>query len=90
MKINKIVLLVLACTIPAFFFMQVLQSYQYLSLEKNIRLLEEEQKGWIEKNKKLIAGISLLSTPERIDTIARDELDLKKIDSSDIIRIGSE
>lgn len=90
MKMNKIVLVVLACTIPAFFFMQVLQAYQYNSLEKDIQLLEEQQKDWIEKNKKLIAGISLLSTPERIDTIARTELDLQKIDSTDIIRLGSE
>ncbi|MBN1524433.1 MAG: cell division protein FtsL [Spirochaetales bacterium] len=90
MKMNRIVVLLLACTVPVFFFLQVLQAYQFLNLEKQVQLLEAEQKEWVEQNKKLIAGISVMSTPERIDAIAQDELGLEKIDSSEIVRVKPE
>jgi hypothetical protein len=52
-----------------------------------VSVLEKEQKDWFEKNKKIIAGISVLRAPERIEKIARDELGLQKIDSSRIKRL---
>ena len=90
MKMNKVLVLLLAFTVPVFFFLQVLQSYQYMNLEKQVQLLETEQKEWVEENKKVIAGIAVMSTPERINSIARDELGLDKIDTSDIVRVKPE
>ncbi|HEQ71205.1 MAG TPA: cell division protein FtsL [Spirochaetia bacterium] len=84
---RKILLICAASTIPVFFFLQVLTVYQYRSLEREVRLLEDQQKEWFEMNKKLIAGISVLRTPERIEKIARDELGLEKINSDQVKRL---
>jgi cell division protein FtsL len=85
--IRKIILIVASCTVPVFFFLQVLTAYQYQVLDREVSVLEKEQKDWFEKNKKIIAGISVLRAPERIEKIARDELGLQKIDSSRIKRL---
>jgi cell division protein FtsL len=84
---KKLVMIIAACTVPAFFFLQVLTAYHFQSLEREVRTLEKEQKDWFEKNKKIIAGISVLRTPERIEKIAQDELGLEQIDSSRIKRL---
>jgi cell division protein FtsL len=83
-KWRKIFLIAAACSIPVFFFLQVLSAYQYQSAEREVRALEREQRDWFEKNKKIIAGISVLRSPERIEKVARDELGLEKIDTSRI------
>jgi cell division protein FtsL len=84
---KKILFIVAACTVPVFFFVQVLTAYHYQSLEREVSALEKEQKDWFEKNKKIIAGISVLRTPERIEKIARDELGLEQIDPDRIKRL---
>jgi cell division protein FtsL len=84
---RKILLILAACTVPVFFFLQVLTAYQYQMLEREVGALEQEQKDWFEKNKKIIAGISVLRSPERIEKSARDELGLQKIDASRIKRL---
>ena len=84
---RKMLLILAACMVPVFFFLQVLTSYQYQVLQREVSSLEREQKDWFEKNKKIIAGISVLRSPERIEKIARDELGLQKIDSSRIKRL---
>jgi cell division protein FtsL len=84
---KKIVFIIAACSVPVFFFVQVLTAYQYQSMEREVRTLEKEQKEWFEKNKKIIAGISVLRTPERIEKIARDDLDLKQIEPDRIKRL---
>ncbi len=84
---RKMLLILAACMVPVFFFLQVLTSYQYQVLQREVSSLEREQKDWFEKNKKIIAGISVLRSPERIEKIARDELGLVKIDSSRIKRL---
>ncbi len=84
---RKILLILAASTVPVFFFLQVLTAYQYQMLEREVSALEQEQKDWFEKNKKIVAGISVLRSPERIEKIARDELGLRKIDASRIKRL---
>lgn len=86
-KFRKVVLIIAACSIPVFFFLQVLTAFQYQAVERDVSRLEEEQKDWFEKNKKIVAGISVLRTPERIEKIARDELGLEKIDSNQVKRL---
>ncbi len=85
--VRKLLLIVAACTVPVFFFLQVMTAYQYQVLQRDVSALEKDQKDWLEKNKKIIAGISVLRSPERIEKIARDELGLRKIDSSRIKRL---
>ncbi|MCL2758974.1 MAG: septum formation initiator family protein [Treponema sp.] len=69
----------LVLTIPLCLGLLVWQSNRYQSLTKEITRLEQTQAEWIESNKKLIAGIGEYSSPERIESLAKDRLDLQKI-----------
>jgi len=66
-------------TIPVFLGLLVWQSNRYQNLVKDLERLEQTQTEWIESNKRLIAGIGEYSSPERIETIAKDTLELQKI-----------
>ena len=69
----------LVLTIPMCLGLLVWQSNRYRDLSRELIRLEQTQREWIESNKRLIAGISEYSSPERIDFIARNQLDLQKI-----------
>jgi len=78
--VKRILLLYfLAFSIPVFLFVLVWQSNRYQNLSRELVRLERSQAEWVESNKRLIAGISEYSSPERIEDIAVNELELKKI-----------
>ncbi|MDR0583358.1 MAG: septum formation initiator family protein [Treponema sp.] len=79
-----------ALTIPLFLAFNIRQSNRYIALKQEIRRLEEVQADWVESNKRLIAGIALLSSPERIEHIAQNELGLNKIKPEDVLQIKIE
>jgi hypothetical protein len=56
-------------------------------LEGEVEALEREQKNWLEKNKKVIAALAVLSSPERIKSLAVDSLGLKPLEPEDLIKI---
>ena len=62
--------------VTGLFFLNVWQSYRYESLEREVSAIEREQTRVFEENKRLIAGIALLESPDRIERIARDQLEL--------------
>jgi len=68
-------------------FLNVWQSFRYNRIVNEVTALEREQKRLLELNKRLIAGTAVLSSPGRIDEIAKDELGLEKQDPTNIIRI---
>lgn len=84
---ETIILFLLAISIPAMLIIQGVQSSRYEKLEKEIRELEKSQADLIEKNNQLISEISILSSSERIEKIAVEELGMRKADSSEIIRV---
>jgi len=69
----------LVLTIPLCLGILVWQSNRYQNLVKEVERLEQTQTEWIESNKRLIAGIGEYSSPERIETLAKSQLDLQKI-----------
>ena len=69
----------LVLTIPLCLGILVWQSNRYQNLIKELERLEQTQTEWIESNKRLIAGIGEYSSPERIENIAKSQLDLQKI-----------
>lgn len=71
----------------AMLFLNVWQSFRYGRIVNEVTALEKEQKRLLEVNKRLIAGAAVLSSPGRIDEIAKDELGLEKQNPTDIIRI---
>jgi cell division protein FtsB len=77
-------------TIPLLLGAVVWQAERYAALERSVRILEAEQEEWVESNKKLIAGIAVLSSAERIEYIAVHDLGLVKIRPEDVLQIRIE
>ena len=69
----------LVLTIPMFLGIAAWQSFRYAELDKGTRRLEAVQEDWVENNKKLIAGIAVLTSSRRIEQIAVHDLGLSKI-----------
>ena len=72
-------LYLLVLSIPAFLGLLVWQSTRYQNLSRELVRLEQTQTEWVESNKRLIAGISEYSSPDRIEDIATSNLNLQKI-----------
>jgi cell division protein FtsL len=66
------------------------QSVRYGVLERELNRLEKAQQEWVESNKRLIAENAALSSPERIESIARRDLGLVKIRPEDVLQIKIE
>jgi cell division protein FtsL len=77
-------------TIPLFLGATVRQSIRCAALEREVHRLETLQEEWIESNKRLIAGIALLSSAERIEYIAQNDLGLSKKDPEDVVQVRIE
>ncbi|MDE5897805.1 MAG: septum formation initiator family protein [Treponemataceae bacterium] len=85
--LSKIMLCVLAALIPLLLIAYGFQTRRYAELAREISELERRQEELIEQNKKLVGDISLLSSSERIETIASEELGMHKARSEDIVRV---
>jgi cell division protein FtsL len=74
-------------SIPLLLGLAAWQSARYGDLERELERLENNQREWVENNKRLIAGILLLSSPDRIEHIARDELGMEKKRPEDVLQV---
>ncbi|MDR0464276.1 MAG: septum formation initiator family protein [Treponema sp.] len=77
----------LVFTIPLFLGLLVWQSNRYQNLSRELTRLEQTQAEWIESNKRLIAGIGEYSSPQRIEDIARNQLNLQKIPPEYLLQV---
>ena len=77
-------------TIPLFLGLAAWQSVRYTELERNVRDLEAAQEEWIENNKRLIAGIAVLSSTSRIGQVAEKDLGLSKLSPENVLQIRIE
>lgn len=78
---------IVAAAIPFLLILNARQAEKYRDLKNEIISLEKKQKDLINENKKLISDISVLSSADRIEKIAEEDLGMKKADSEDIIRL---
>ena len=76
-----------ALCVPALLIIDGIHARKYTDLEKQVVELEKKQQRLIEENKKLITDISLLSSSERIESIARDTLGMREAESEEIVRV---
>ncbi len=84
----KVVLISLfALSIPVMLVLYAVQAKKYSDLTKEITELETKQEKLIEENKKLVSDISQLSSAERIERIAVEELGMHKAQAEDIVRV---
>ncbi|MDR2211035.1 MAG: septum formation initiator family protein [Spirochaetaceae bacterium] len=75
-------------SVPLLLGLTTWQSSRYGDLEREIAKLEKTQEEWVENNKRLIAGIAFLSSPDRIEHIARNELGLSKKQPEEVLQIS--
>jgi cell division protein FtsL len=80
----------LVATLPLFLGISLSRAGKYTVLRREVRNLEVIQEEWIESNKRLIAGITLFSSPDRIEHIATQELGLTKKQPEEILQIRIE
>lgn len=85
--LSRIGTCILAAAIPALLIAYAIQIKRYADLAREISDLEKKQERLIEQNKKLVSDISLLSSTDRIEKIAVDELGMHKAETEDIVRV---
>lgn len=85
--IKVLLICLLSASIPFLLVLYAMQAKKYTDLSKEITELEAKQEQLIEENKRLISDISVLSSAERIEKIATEELGMHKASSEDIIRV---
>jgi len=77
-------------TIPVFLGIAAWQSVRYMELDKNVRRLEAVQEDLVESNRKLLAGIAVLSSSSRIEQIAVHDFGLSKMRAEDVLQVRIE
>jgi len=77
-------------TIPFFLGIAAWQSVRYTELERDVRRLEAVQEDLVESNKRLIAGIAVLSSSSRIGQVAVQDLGLSKMRPEHVLQIRIE
>ena len=73
--------------IPFMLFMYGFQAKRYSKLNIEIKALEQKQEMLIEENKKIVNEISVLSSADRIEKMAVEELGMHKAQADDIVRV---
>jgi len=90
MKKRYALLYFIVLSIPLFLGIVAWQSVRYTELDRGVRRLEAAQEDWVENNKKLIAGIAVLSSSRRIEQVAVRDLGLVKIAPEDVLQVRIE
>lgn len=78
---------IMVLTIPFMLCLYAVQARQYSRLTGEIKELERKQEKLIEENKKLVSDIAVLSSADRIEKIAVEELGMHKAEAEDIVRV---
>lgn len=84
---KKFLVCLLALVIPLMLCLYAVQAKKYTELTKEIAELERKQEKLIEDNKQLVNDISVLSSADRIEKIATEELGMHKAETEDIVRV---
>lgn len=85
--LKKFLICLFVLSIPAMLCLYGFQAKKYTELTKEIAELERNQEKMIEENKKLVNDISVLSSADRIEKIATEELGMHKAETEDIVRV---
>lgn len=86
---RKFLLFIVVATIPGIIFLTVRQVFNYKQVDKEVQTLILDQRELFEQNKRMVANLSILSSPGRIDELAENILELDK-KSIDTVRIEIE
>jgi len=84
---NRKGLLIGAATIPFFLMAVVFQAIQYQDLHREVAQKEQQQFEWVEKNKKVLAGVTVLRSPQRIETLAARDPGLQSVGADRTVKV---
>jgi hypothetical protein len=84
---SRKLLLVCALTLPVFLMAVVAQSMVFHDLNRQVSAKVASQDQWIEKNKKLLAGVTVLQSPERLENLATGMLALTEIGAAGTVKV---
>jgi len=84
---NRKLLLVCAATLPLFLMAVVVQAIQYQDLKREVSAMEVQQDEWVEKNKKALAGVTVLRAPQRIETLAGKDPGLESVGADRTVKV---
>lgn len=84
---NRKLLLFCAATLPLFLGALVVQAIQYQDLQRDVVAKEREQAQWVEKNKKALAGVTVLRAPQRIETLAGRDSELEIVGADRTVKV---
>ncbi|MCK5198170.1 MAG: hypothetical protein KAR21_07455 [Spirochaetales bacterium] len=76
--IRKILLLLIVATVPGVIFLTVRQVHNYNQIDSEVYSLIMSQRELFEQNKRMVANLSILSSPGRIDELAENIPALQK------------
>ena len=85
--VRGIFIALLALCIPGALAVGGMRSRKYADLNKDVTDLETRQQALVDENKNLITDISLLSSTDRIERIADQELGMRQAESEEIVRV---
>ncbi len=86
-KRGSLVIYLIAICIPALLLVNVYQANRFKNLKHELNSLEDRQVELVEKNRELISDISVLSSSDRIEKLAENELGMHKANKEDIVRV---
>jgi cell division protein FtsL len=84
---KRLLLYAMAITIPLSLALLVGQGARYASLKDEVHHLYKTQEALIERNNNAIADILRLSSPERVERLAKTTLGLEKKRPEDVTQI---
>lgn len=84
---KKFLSVVMTLGITVLLLMTVLQSSRYIRLQNELRDYREREEALITGNAKKISAIAILTSPSRIEKIALEDLQMRKAEPSEIIRV---
>lgn len=87
-QVSELILVcIIAAAVPSLLILEGIQARRYENLSDEVSRLERKQEALVEDNKKKVTDISLLSSSDRVEKIAENELGMHKADTDDIVRI---
>ncbi len=83
----RYMLVIVLLILPILLFANVWQAFRFVQLSRDIVRLESEQRESIEENKRLIATIAVLRSPDRIREVAEEYLETEPLRPNQFFRI---
>ena len=84
---KRVLAAVVLTSIPVLMMLQVLQAYRYAVASEDIAGLERLQAERLDENNKLLAGIAVYDSPERIYGVAEESLGLRPADPENVLQV---